>query len=265
VDTPIASPHQHRWIEAKCLSSAGRDRTASCHPRTTRAGRRYAPGTRPDRAARPRPSEDRSQSTQRAHGATRGREGQVGPARGRGHHHCPKLRGCTTAGVKAKPSGRPAAGLDPGSTPPTNHQLSAADVDTRVDVCFDAPKLRASGPDQPRNRQSHPLDGIPLHRYAGRGCGSPSAAPSGNVRPRSLGPTASRTAIEAPVAGAAGFALVTVLHQRPRDSVTKATTPELRSALSASADSTANASRFRRSASVGRPAHYGPPLHNTPP
>jgi DNA replication protein DnaC len=47
------------------------------------------------------------------------RAGQRGPAQGAGPEPLSPAPGSTTAGVKAKPSGRPAAGLDPGSTRPT--------------------------------------------------------------------------------------------------------------------------------------------------
>jgi DNA replication protein DnaC len=47
------------------------------------------------------------------------REGQEGPARGAGPEPLSDTPDSTTAGVKAKPSGRPPAGLDPGSTRPT--------------------------------------------------------------------------------------------------------------------------------------------------
>ena len=54
----LTSPH--RWIEAKCLSSSGRHRTAHVTP----AGvTKVCPRHPTDRAARPRTSEDRSQST----------------------------------------------------------------------------------------------------------------------------------------------------------------------------------------------------------
>jgi DNA replication protein DnaC len=45
-----------------------------------------------------------------------GRAGQQGPAQAAGPTPVSRAAGTTTAGVKAKPSGRPAAGLDPGST-----------------------------------------------------------------------------------------------------------------------------------------------------
>jgi DNA replication protein DnaC len=45
-----------------------------------------------------------------------GRAGQEGPARGAGPKPLSRAREIATAGVKAKPSGRPAAGLDPGSS-----------------------------------------------------------------------------------------------------------------------------------------------------
>jgi hypothetical protein len=70
--------------------------------------------------------------------------GNQASARGGGQNHHP-IAGHHTAGVKAKPSGRPAAGLDPGSTPPTtgNPLLSPPGVGEHVDVYFDAPRLRA--------------------------------------------------------------------------------------------------------------------------
>ena len=62
----------------------------------------------------------------------------------------------TAAGVKAKPCGRPTAGLDPGSTQPTtgcNRLMASANVD----VYFAAPQLRACGPDRPRRSAPRPL------------------------------------------------------------------------------------------------------------
>ena len=47
-----------------------------------------------------------------------GRERQEGPAHGAGPNPLSRTPATTTAGVKAKPSGRPAAGLDPGSPRP---------------------------------------------------------------------------------------------------------------------------------------------------
>jgi hypothetical protein len=46
-------------------------------------------------------------------------KGQTGPAEGAGPDQSSTITGHDPAGVKAKPSGRPTAGLDPGSTQPT--------------------------------------------------------------------------------------------------------------------------------------------------
>ena len=46
------------------------------------------------------------------------------------------------------------------------NQDPATGVGDHVDVGFAAPRLRASGPDQPRPRTPQPLDGSTLHRYA---------------------------------------------------------------------------------------------------
>ena len=78
--------------------------------------------------------------------------------RDEGMPQAPDIAGCHHLDERGPKPGRPCPSTRSETTQlALTNQVPATDVTDSVDVCFDAPALRASGPDQPRPRRTHRL------------------------------------------------------------------------------------------------------------